>query len=143
MPRLKASKKASVSCFARPAPCQADAMLHNPVESPHLPAQSFSLCESAAGQLLINARSLYIVLPLGPDAGASCVFAPCFARSSAAIVASAYTSANRLYHRIRLLSSRRRAASWLRDGSECSDLDAPQTHTPKAAVGLKTPAHRT
>jgi hypothetical protein len=24
MPRLKASKKASVSCFARPAPCQAD-----------------------------------------------------------------------------------------------------------------------
>ena len=46
MPRLKASKKASVSCFARPAPCQADAMLHNPVESPHLPRLLFA-CELA------------------------------------------------------------------------------------------------
>lgn len=90
MPRLKASKKASVSCFARPAPCQADAMLHYPVESRHLPATALAVsnsCESAACpyvhvklpsrqharppsaacQLLINARSLYS--PWAPTQG--------------------------------------------------------------------------
>jgi NAD(P)-dependent dehydrogenase (short-subunit alcohol dehydrogenase family) len=87
------SLQKSVGVLLRP-PCALPSGRHAPQPGRvAAPARDCTRCESAASQLLINARSLYIVLPLGPDAGASCVFAPCFARSSAAIVASAYTSA--------------------------------------------------